>query len=199
MRRALLAAVVAGLVGTSLWTPAGAATPSCFGKPATVPGVSSGGWTDFTGTAGPDVIIGTSGNDDIRAGDGNDLICARGGYDLIFDGGGNDRADGGAGPDDFETQWSLGPSSGQDVFWGGLGGDAVGGLRDGDIFYGGPGNDTVEFDDSLAADRAYGEAGDDWLDLSAGGPGDVVNGGVGVDRCTVNRADAVTGCEELGS
>ena len=53
----------------------------------------------------------------------------------------------------------------------------------------------MELDDPDTADRAYGEEGDDRLYMNAGGPADVVNGGVGADTCSVNRADAVTGCE----
>ena len=192
MRRALVTITAAALLVGAWWVPAASAAPTCFGRTATVQGSPrADGWTYYYGTDGPDVIIGTDiGSDKIYGAYGNDLICARGGvYDVIWDGPGDDRVQGGAGADDFET----GP--GRDVYWGGFGRDAVWGLGGGSTFYGGPGNDYVEFDDPLTADRAYGEGGNDTLHMNAGGPADVVNGGVGADTCAVNRADQVTGCE----
>jgi Ca2+-binding RTX toxin-like protein len=194
MRRTVVVVAAVLLLGAILGIPAKAATPTCFGKTATVvgePPTPGDIWTDFRGTPGPDVLIGTDSFDRLYGFEGNDLICGRGGYDLFFDGSGDDKMQGGAGGDDLEVG---GP--GRDTFWGGPGGEYVI-LGSGDTFYGGTGRDYVESDSSLTAERAYGEGGDDWLVLAEGGPGDVVNGGIGNDTCSVNRADIVTSCEQL--
>jgi Ca2+-binding RTX toxin-like protein len=145
----------------------GAATPTCFGKPASIVGHGA-----IKGTAHADVIVGGRGVDRINAGGGNDLVCAGGGADLIEGGVGSDRVD--AGPGDDEVVGD----NGSDTVLGDAGSDTVIGKRGNDRLFGGPG----------ARDFLDSGLGDDTLD---GGPGglDQVIGGVGNDRLSGGAGD----------
>jgi Ca2+-binding RTX toxin-like protein len=87
----MLVVVVPG--GASI---ASAATPTCFGKAATILGTE--GRERIEGTSEDDVIIGLGGRDIIFAGEGDDLVCGVRG-DVIDGGPGNDSMSGGRGPD----------------------------------------------------------------------------------------------------
>ncbi|MDQ6640966.1 MAG: hypothetical protein M3Y66_00520 [Actinomycetota bacterium] len=82
-----------GLLGTA--SSASAATPTCFGKKATI--VGNGGNNRIYGTPGNDVIYAGPGNDTIFGSGGDDLICGADGADTIHGGSGNDHIDGGRG------------------------------------------------------------------------------------------------------
>lgn len=71
----------------------------------------------------------------------------------------------------------------------------MGFLAGGSTFYGGAGSDVVEEDSPTTAERAFGEGGNDRLNLNTGGPRDTINGRVGTDTCATNTADTVTSCE----
>jgi Ca2+-binding RTX toxin-like protein len=99
LRRLLL---VAGAVSVAvlfmpLSAPAQGATPTCFGKPATIVGTS--GNDTIYATKYSDVIASLGGGDSVHALAGNDLVCGSDGNDVIFDGYGSDAIDGGNGWD----------------------------------------------------------------------------------------------------
>src|SRR5687768_1860756 len=73
-----------------IWSvpPAGAATPTCSGMPATI--VGTPGPDDITGTPGDDVIVGLGGDDTISGQGGNDTICGNDGADSLIGEEGND-------------------------------------------------------------------------------------------------------------
>jgi Ca2+-binding RTX toxin-like protein len=70
-----------------------AATPTCFGVPATIVGTS--GNDVIHGTNGNDVIAALGGADAVHGRGGNDLVCGGSGTDTLFDGFGKDSLDGG--------------------------------------------------------------------------------------------------------
>ena len=129
-----------------------AATPTCFGEPATIVGTAD--IDTIHGTPNDDVIVGGDGPDQIYGEGGNDLICGDGGSyedddalgDRLYGGDGADKIDGGAGNDVLEG------NSGDDELFGRAGGDSLSGgtgddMQDGalgwDGFAGGPGNDVM--------------------------------------------------------
>ena len=117
-----------------------AATPKCFGKPATIVGTS--GRDILKGTRRADVIVAKGGNDTIVGRGGNDLICSGAGADDIRAGGGRDKVSGG---------------SGKDAIAGGYGLDLLLGQGAADVIHGGTGNDRI--DGGLGVDACYQDAG----------------------------------------
>jgi Ca2+-binding RTX toxin-like protein len=112
------------------------------------------------GTARADRIIGTSGNDVICGLGGNDVIAGGGGIDIIDGANGNDRLTGGSGRD------KLIGLRGNDRLNGNAGNDRVGGGAGKDVIRGAAGKDRLS-----ARDRRR----------------DVVDGGKGRDRATIDR------------
>ncbi|HXK13290.1 MAG TPA: M6 family metalloprotease domain-containing protein [Gaiellaceae bacterium] len=88
-------ATAVGLAWVSLGAAATAATPTCFGKRATIVGTAKS--DHLSGTPRADVIEGLGGNDTINGLGGNDLICGGPGNDRLNGGAGRDRIDGGPG------------------------------------------------------------------------------------------------------
>lgn len=76
---------------------AGAAVPTCAGRPAGI--VGTGGDDVLVGTPGDDVIHGLTGNDTIDGGGGDDTICGGAGRDELSGGPGADFLVGGPGID----------------------------------------------------------------------------------------------------
>jgi Ca2+-binding RTX toxin-like protein len=168
-------------------TAAGAATPSCFGRPATI-----------VGTDGPDRLVGQSGVADvIYAGGGDDTVEGGDFYeddavpgtapDLLCGGPGNDHIDGGPGDD------KINGGDGNDEVNGGRGADLVQGnagddrvidesLADADAMddtlRGGTGNDYLVT--AFGEDKAYGDAGNDTL-VDSECSTSYLNGGSGSD------------------
>jgi Ca2+-binding RTX toxin-like protein len=162
-----------------------AATPTCFGKPATHV-MQPGEGTYDTRNGLVDVVVGTSGADTIRGPgefgpttDVGDYLCGGPGNDRIFGSAGPDHINGGDGDDNVEG-WR-----GADVVQGNAGNDRVdeGSMdsqdRANDILRGGIGNDTLIA--GWGKDKAYGDDGSDKLyDLECDGP-TVLDGGGGND------------------
>jgi Ca2+-binding RTX toxin-like protein len=151
MRRRVLVACLLLTVAVVSPPGAGAADPTCDGKPVTrfVPA----GGDRFNGTSGPDVIQGTPGPDLIFGLGGNDTICGLGGDDVLLGGPGDDVLLGGDGKD------KLRGAAGDDVLDGGGGSDRLLPETGDDVVGGGPGSDIVDY---LAAD------GPVVVDLAAG-------------------------------
>ena len=172
MRRRVL--VLLGLPGLIAFgipaTGAQAATPLCFGKPATI-----------VGTAGPDTLVGQSGVADVIWGGGGndsilggayysdddvpgraaDLLCGETGNDTVYGGPGNDKLNGGDGDDHVDGGY------GNDTVQGNAGHDV---LRDesmadnmsgNEIMRGGTGNDRISV--GFGLDKVYGDAGNDTI------------------------------------
>ena len=75
---------------------------------------------------------------------------------------------------------------GNDVIRGGLGNDRMFGDTGNDALVGGAGRDTLQ-----------GGTGADTINANDMASGDAVNGGRGVDTCTINPGDVVRGCERV--
>ncbi|UAL29149.1 hypothetical protein K8W59_15350 [Nocardioides rotundus] len=92
---AALAVLALAPVGLTVLTTttASAATPTCYGQPATIVGTT--GHDRLPGTSGPDVIAGLGGNDRIEGLAGDDLLCGGDGADVLYGGAGDDRIAGG--------------------------------------------------------------------------------------------------------
>lgn len=180
------------LIVAGLATPAGAATPLCFGKRATKVGTASP--DVLRGTPAADVIAGLGGGDTIRGLTGIDRICGGAGADIILAGAGNDFLSGGGGID------LLLGMRGNDVYVGGLGVDLA-------VFMLSP----VPVNVDLAVNSAAGEGSDslsgiegavgsDWndslygdslLNVLVGGPGnDLLHGRAGSDLVMYTLASA---------
>jgi len=114
-------------------------------------------------------VIGTARADRIVGSTGNDVICGLGGNDVIAGGGGIDIIDG---------------ANGKDRLSGGSGGDKVIGLRGNDKLNGNAGNDRLG--GGAGKDVIRGAAGKDRLS-ARDRRRDVVDGGRGRDRATVDR------------
>jgi Ca2+-binding RTX toxin-like protein len=163
---------------------ADAATPLCFGKPATI--IGTAGADDLEGLDNvSDVIYGGGGNDTIRGGDfyGSDdypdLLCGGPGHDGIGGSAGDDRINGGDGDD-----WIRG-NNGADVLQGNVGNDTLveESIADSDkvndILRGGDGNDSLS--SGWGGDQLFGDAGADTLtDAECDGP-TRLDGGTGND------------------
>jgi Ca2+-binding RTX toxin-like protein len=150
------------------------------------------------GTPGPDRLFGTSGADVICGFGGNDRIDGRGGNDVLHGGPGDDTLLGSAGND------ALYGAIGADELIGGAGNDALYGSAGPDGMLGGPGADLLgggDGDDRLVGgsgrDRLLGGGGADVL-FSRDGRRDVVTGGLGANRATVDRLDVVTAARLVG-
>lgn len=200
--------------------PTQAATPSCFGRVATVVGTPG----DDALTFGPDdVIYAGGGNDEISARDEwqavTAYICAGAGDDYIYGGRGNDYVHGGDGADfinggyggedtllgdggadrleDFDDYDYVDENDpGTDTLRGGADDDVLITACGTDKVYGGSGQDTI-LDFTRAASYLYGGAGGDTIDATLNEVGtnpfvpDVVSGGKGDDTATVNADDIV--------
>lgn len=158
--------------------PSPAATPTCFGKPATI--VGSG---FIRGTAGPDVIVATVPGSEVHAYGGNDRIC---GAFLVYAGAGADRIVFGK----RSTVPELSGGPGDDIIYyltpdfgylsGGRGNDILAARHGEQWLIGGDGDD-----------RMTGGRGPDHL---FGGDGrDRAGGGYGRDECT---AEIEINCED---
>jgi hypothetical protein len=86
----------------------------------------------------------------------------------------------------------LNGTAGEDVICGLEGNDTINSSGGDDLLRGGPGNDTLV--DLEGKDRLHGGAGSDGLDSRDGHKLDRVNGGDGVDSCSVDRRDQVSAC-----
>jgi Ca2+-binding RTX toxin-like protein len=150
----------------------------------------------IVGTAGPDRITGTRGNDVICGLGGNDVLAGAGGIDVIDGAGGNDRLSGGSAKDQLiglRGKDRLGGGAGNDRIGGGAGRDRVSGSAGADRLGGGSGKDALR--GARGNDRLTAGKGRDRI---LAGPGrdrisardrrrDVVDGGKGRDRATVDR------------
>jgi uncharacterized delta-60 repeat protein len=132
----------------------------------------------INGLAGNDTLFGDACNDKLRPAlgatqlaDGNDTLNGGPGNDKLFGAGGRDRLDGGKGDD------RLSGGGGKDRLDGGKGNDTLSGGASRNSYEGGSGNDT------LSARNGVKETVDC-------GPGSK-------DRATVDRSDAVKGCESV--
>jgi Ca2+-binding RTX toxin-like protein len=103
---------------------------------------------------------------------GNDVLAGGIGADTLRGGAGNDTLRGGAGND------ALAGENGNDILQGGLGNDALNGGAGADVLGGGLGRDVLR--GGIGADRLFAKG-------DPNGPGDVVQGGPGLDRATLDR------------
>jgi Ca2+-binding RTX toxin-like protein len=190
--------------------------PTCLGSTATISGTP--GNDTLAGTAGPDVIAGEGGDDTIKGLGANDKICGGVGDDTLSGFDGNDTVNGGSGTDLF-GEGSV--ASGADVLIGGSGIDIVNyGARaiavsvsidntandgaageadnvrtDVENLVGGSAGDTLTTSGSILANRLFGRAGNDTIDVADGILGnDTIDGGADVDVCTADAGDATLGC-----
>ncbi|HET7387998.1 MAG TPA: calcium-binding protein [Nocardioidaceae bacterium] len=168
---------VAGLSGAAtLVLGLLAGVPGAWADP---PGACDGLSVTILGTDGDDVLTGTAGDDVVSLGAGIDRLDARGGNDVVCGGPGRDAMRGGAGDD---RVFGEGDS---DIVVGELGNDLVDGGDGGDAIYGDLlGGTPVPGADG--ADKLFGGAGDDRLELVSGdgfggGGADVADGGEGID------------------
>ena len=146
---------------------AGAATTTCFGKPATI--IGTAGDDRLLGTSGrEDVIVGRAGNDTIQGLQGRDLICAGDGADTVMAGKRSDRVEGG---------------NGNDLVSGGSGADQLSGGSGNDTLIGGAGGSFEFFVEILRGGTGRdGLVGGGGADQLVGGPGqDTIEGGWGRD------------------
>ncbi len=137
--------------------------------------------TEYTGTAGADLIIGNSLGNIIDAGEGNNLVIGGGGDDIIFSGSGHDLISGGLGDD------SIDAGDGDNLLYGNDGNDFIGAGTGNDIVFGGNGDDQI-----------YAGDGDNYIDggvgndyISTGEGNDTVYGGVGNDQIQAGGGDDV--------
>ncbi len=91
--------------------------------------------SDFTGTAGDDILCGDDGSNTIRAGGGDDVVHAGASSDVIYGEAGGDELHGEAGNDNIRG------GDGVDTLYGGEGNDTLYGGGGYDTLYGGEGND----------------------------------------------------------
>ena len=169
-----------------------------FVSPITGAPSSSGTKCTIVGTAGKDVLKGTNRKDVICGLGGNDTIRGLGGNDTILGGPGRDSVSGGAGADTARG------TGGNDRMTGGSGNDGLSGGKGNDRLSGNAGRDKLSGNsgnDYLAGqggrDKLAGSAGRDRLVSTDKGRGDVVSGGGGRDRATVNRGDRVRSVESV--
>jgi Ca2+-binding RTX toxin-like protein len=132
-------------------------------------------------------IIGTSRADRIKGTSGNDVICGLGGKDVIDGAGGIDLVDGASGSD------RVSGGSARDKLIGLRGADRLNGKAGNDLVGGGAGRDRVSgaagadrLSGGGARDRILGGAGKDRI-AARDRRRDVVDGGKGRDRATVDR------------
>jgi len=223
MRTLSTATAVLALASSSvIWAPPGqAATPTCFGRTATVVGtadqdllsfgpgdvVYAAGGDDYIaprdeaetftayicGGAGADIILGGRGVDHIHGDGGSDYINGGfGGADTLLGDGGEDRVE------DFDDyDYPDYDDPGTDILRGGAGDDILITACGSDRVYGDGGRDTIT-DYTRAASYLYGGAGNDSIDATRNKAGtnaferDYVSGGRGFDTAVVNREDIVS-------
>lgn len=77
-----------------------AATPTCFGRNATIVGNNNA--NQINGTARSDVIVARAGADDVHGRGGGDFICGNRGNDKLEGNSGNDHINGGLGTDTLD-------------------------------------------------------------------------------------------------
>lgn len=142
----------------------------------------------FVGGTGNDLLDGGEGDDYVDGGEHDDDLRGYTGTDHLVGGEGNDRLNGGTG-DDTDT---LEGGPGDDELFGGGGIDYLYGGEDDDEIHdhaganeirGGPGNDRL-----YGTGKLYGEAGDDYLQSSSSGSGELY-GGAGRDRLWAGSGD----------
>ncbi len=153
------------------------------GRPVTCTITGTAGPDVLRGTPGRDVICGLGGNDRITGGGGADTIYAGPGDDLVHGGLGNDTIHGGTGADELYGDAGndrVSGDSGRDRLFGGAGADALLGLAGADTLLGGVGRD-----------RLLGGAGNDTI-YARDGRRDVLDGGAGRNRATIDRSRDVT-------
>ena len=228
MRKLLtVTTVCAFAVASVAWSaPSQAATPTCFGKPATIVGtdgddeilfgpgdvVYAGAGNDSIGALDERLVFtayicGGPGADDIRGGRGADYVHGDGGNDRINGGyGGEDVFFGDAGDDylfDFDDfDYPDYDDPGTDVMHGGAGNDILITACGSDKAYGDIGNDRI-YDWTRAKSYLYGGAGDDIIGATANEAGsnpfvpDLVSGGKGYDTAYVHVDDIVTASTEV--
>lgn len=180
------ALVVLASVFLTLPVEAGASTPRCGGRRATI--VGTGGHDLLRGTPDDDVIVGGKGHDTLVGLEGDDRLCGRGGGDSLFGGRGNDILAGGTGVSDL-----LLGGPGDDALNGGVGSDdsvsyVFGpGAVEANVETGtaaGDGSDSIGGVEHLTgsdhADTITGDSGSN--DLHGGGGSDFLFGGGGSDR-----------------
>ena len=165
------------------------------------------------GGDGNDVLTGGAGGDRLVGGDGNDQIFGQRGPDTIFAGHGNDRAEGNRGDDSVDGglgndvlyggRISGAPANydGYDVLLGRGGNDRIAGGWQKDRLFGGTGADRLRggpHADHLrgeeGSDDIAGEGGDDLI-LARDRVRDLVFGGPGFDRATLDAVDRRGGIE----
>lgn len=110
----------------------------------------------------------------IEGGDGDDFLVGTPGPDLIFGFGGADRLFGLGGDDE------LYGGDGPDRMFGGPGADILIGGSGPDVLFGGPGRDVLR--------------GGRGRDVLFGGPGDVLDGGPGIDLCWTSGVRLPSDC-----
>ena len=151
-----------------MWSGGAAAAPD----DCTIEGTA--GPDELVGTGGADVICGKGGRDDIEGKGGHDVLIGGDGGDTLVGGPGNDVLDGGGGPDGFFN------GDGRDVIYGATGEDRHYFGAGDDRHYGEGGRDFLN--DLKGDDEMYGGPGNDFcLGSFDSHPGDLVNGGPGVD------------------
>ena len=195
----------------------------CPADPPVDPNLPTNGDNTITGTAageqicgllGNDVISGLAGNDTIfgdacndtvkwaigaaQATDGNDTLKGDAGNDSLFGAGGRDNLDGGAGNDKLDGGGgndTLAGAAGNDSLKGAAGNDKLSGGTGTDKLDGGAGNDSLS---GGAGKNSYkGGAGNDSLSARNGVRETIDCGSGSKDKATVDRIDAVRGCESV--
>jgi Ca2+-binding RTX toxin-like protein len=170
---ALTSTVLVGAFLVAAAESAGAATPKCFRKEATIIGTNRA--DVLKGTAKADVIVGLGGNDKITALGGNDRICG---------GKGNDKLYGGPG---------------YDLIWGDVGNDRLVSQGGGDDMWGYAGNDTLDGRGKGAGWAQFSDAPNGVIaDLSTGqATGEGTDTLIGIEGLVGSRYnDTLTGDEQ---
>lgn len=137
--------------------------------------------TEYTGTAGADLIIGNNLGNFIDAGEGNNIVFGGGGDDIILTGSGDDLVFGGSGDDTIDL------ASGNNVAYGGAGNDFITANEGDDFISGGSGDDQI-----------FAGAGDNYVDAGAGNDyigtnegDDIIYGGSGNDAIESGDGDDI--------
>jgi Ca2+-binding RTX toxin-like protein len=144
----------------------------------TLTGTSAG--DRIFGLGGSDILNGLAGADCLNGGAGNDRLSGGAGADTLTGGRGNDRESGGSSRD------TLNGGAGNDRLSGGAGNDRLIGSNGNDKLTGGAGRNTYS-----------GGRGNDTIN-AVNHARDTINCGPGRrDRATVDRHDAVRGCERV--
>lgn len=163
-----------------------AATPTCFGRDATIIGTSGSDDLTAFATSGSDVIVGFGGHDLIDGSDGNDFICGGPGFDDIFPGLGNDNVSGGPGGNAIYFTSAVSAVDVNLASGIATGGDGSDDFTEIDNVWGSPYNDTIRGSDT--SNLMFGDTGDDLLvggneaDWFLGQDGDdTLRGGEGFD------------------